>query len=340
MDDMVATGPVGFDKMRQMLAKAAELRDREQRQFYDSLEEVRSRLRSVETFANEGNARLPQIQDNVSGVQDRLQHLPDRTEISVIAERLDEALARIDAQDHVLAEVHGTLTGLVDRMSRPIEQLDARLEGVSGRFDGVSGRLDGINDRLTHLHSRLDDVDSNIVRHASQPEALPHELDVPALHRRFDDLGGGMQTRFDDLSGGIQARFDELLTQPGLDPSERLDDLAARLEALTKRLEMVTTRLDSIEDNVKAEVTTLSGVVEQGIEKIEGSVVARPDREEIGTTLRQTNSESEQRITSQLDEALAALAEIMLGRGPKVVVPRGRKSGRDEAELEDVDVDA
>ena len=328
MDDMVVTGPVGFDKMRQMLAKAAELRDREQRQFYDSLEDVRSRLRSVETFANEGNARLPQIQDNVSGVQDRLQHLPDRTEISVIAERLDEALARIDAQDHVLAEVSSTLTGLVDRMSRPIEQLDARLEGVSGRFDGVSGRLDGLNDRLMHLHSRLDDVDSNISRHASQLDALPAELDVPALHRRFDDLGGGMQ-----------ARFDELLTQPGLDPSERLDDLAARLEALTQRLEMVTTRLDTIEDNVKAEVTTLSGVVEQGIEKIEGSVVARPDREEIGNTLRQTNSESEQRITGQLDEALAALAEIMLGR-PKVVVPRGRKSGRDEAELEDVEVDA
>jgi chromosome segregation ATPase len=329
VDDMVVTGPVGFDKMRQMLAKAAELRDREQRQFYDSLEDVRSRLRSVETFANEGNARLPQIQDNVSGVQDRLQLLPDRTEMSVIAERLDEALARIDAQDHVLAEVSGTLTGLVDRMSRPIEQLDARLEGVSGRFDGVSGRLDGLNDRMMHLHSRLDDVDSNVSRHASQLDALPAELDVPALHRRFDDLGGGMQ-----------ARFDELLTQPGLDPSERLDDLAARLEALTQRLEMVTTRLDTIEDNVKAEVTTLSGVVEQGIEKIEGSVVARPDREEIGNTLRQTNSESEQRITGQLDEALAALAEIMLGRSPKVVVPRGRKSGRDEAELEDVGVDA
>ena len=328
MDDMVATGPVGFDKMRQMLAKAAELRDREQRQFYDSLEDVRSRLRSVETFATEGNARLPQIQDNVSGVQDRLQQLPDRTEISVIAERLDEALARIDAQDHVLAEVSGTLTGLVDRMSRPIEQLDARLEGVSGRFDGVSGRLDGVNDRLMHLHSRLDDVDDNISRHASQLEALPHELDVPALHRRFDDLGGG-----------IQSRFDELLTQPGLDPSERLDDLAARLERLTQRLEHVTVRLDSIEDNVKAEVTTLSGVVEQGIEKIEGSVVARPDREEIGTTLRHANSESEQRITGQLDEALAALAEIMLGR-PKVVTARGRKSGRDEAELEDVDADA
>jgi chromosome segregation ATPase len=329
VDDMVATGPVGFDKMRQMLAKAAELRDREQRQFYDSLEDVRSRLRSVETFANEGTTRLPQMQEHMSGVQDRLQHLPDRTEISVIAERLDEALARIDAQDQVLAVVSETLTGLVDRMTRPIEQLDARLEGVSGRFDGVSGRLDGLNDRLTHLHSRLDDVDSNVSRHASQLDALPAELDVPALHRRFDELGGG-----------VNARFDELLTQPGLDPSERLDDLAARLEALTQRLEGVTTRLDTIEDNVKAEVTTLSGVVEQGIEKIEGSVIARPDREEIGNTLRQTNSESEQRITGQLDEALAALAEIMLGRSPKVPAPRGRKSGRDEAELEDVEADA
>ena len=326
MDDMVATGPVGFDKMRQMLAKAAELRDREQRQFYDTLEDVRSRLRSVETFANDGGSRLPQLQDHVSGMRDRLQHLPDRTEISVIAERLDEALSRIDAQDQVLAEVSGTMATLVDRMSRPIEQLDARLEGVSGRFDGVSGRLDGLNDRLTHLHSRLDDVDGTISRHAVQLDALPAELDMPSVHRRFEDLGGG-----------LQARFDELLTQPGLDPSERLDDLAARLEALTQRLETVTTRLDVIEDNVKAEVTTLSGVVEQGIEKIEGSVVARPDREEINNALRVNHSESEHRITSQLDEALAALAEIMLGRSSKVSMPRGRKSGRDEMELEDLE---
>jgi len=328
VDDMVSTGPVGFDKMRHMLARAAELRDREQRQFYDSLEDVRSRLRAVETFANDGNTRLPLLTDHMSGVQDRLQHLPDRTEISVIAERLDEALLRIDAQDQVLAQVAGTLGGLVDRMSRPIEHLDARLEGVTGRFEGVSGRLDGLDDRLTHLHSRLDDVGSTIARQASQIQSLPEMLDVPALHRRFDDLGGD-----------VTARFDELLTQPGLDPSERLDDLAARLEQLTQRLESVTSRLDSIEDSVKAEVTTLSGVVEQGIEKIEGSVVARPDREEISTTLRATHSESEKRITSQLDEALTALAEIMLGRSPKVSASRGRKSGRDD-DLEDADAEA
>ncbi|MBI3687296.1 MAG: PA containing protein [Actinobacteria bacterium] len=324
---MVSPGPVGFDKMRQMLARAAELRDREQRQFYDSLEDVRSRLRTIETFAADSTTQFPQIQDHMSGVQDRLHNLPDRTEISVIAERVDEALVRIDAQDQVLAQVANTLAGLVDRMSRPIEQLDARLDGVSGRFEGVSGRLDGLDDRLGHLHSRLDDVDSSVSRQASQIDALPEVLDVPALHRRFDDLGGGMQ-----------ARFDELLAQPGLDPTDRLDDLAARLEKLAQRLESVTVRLDTIEDSVKAEVTTLSGVVEQGIEKIEGSVVARPDREEISTTMRAANGESEQRITSQLDEALAALAEIMLGRSPKVPNARGRKSSSDD-EFETMDAE-
>jgi chromosome segregation ATPase len=328
VDDLVSTGPVGFDKMRQMLAKAAEMRDREQRRFYDSLDDVQSRLRVVEAFAHEGTARLPVLQDNVNGVHDRLRNLPDRTEISVIAERLDEALARIDAQDQVLAQLAGTLGGLVDRMSRPLEQLDARLEGVSGRFEGVSGRLDGLDDRLSHLHSRLDDVDSTVSRQAGQLDALPDVLDVPALHRRFDDLGGG-----------VAARFDELFTQPGLDPSERLDDLAARLEQLTQKLESVTSRLDVIEDSVKAEVTTLSGVVEQGIEKIEGSVIARPDRDEISATLRTTHGESERRLTSQLDEALAALAEIMLGRSTTVPAPSGRQSGHDD-ELDSVEAEA
>ena len=324
MDDIVSTGPGGFDKMRTMLARAAELRAEEQRQLYDTMEDVRSRLQAVEAFANEGNSRLPMLSEHVSGVTERLQHLPDRTEISVIAERLDEALARIDAQDQVLAQVGGTLAGLVDRMSRPIEQMEARLDGVAGRFEGIAGRLDGLEDRLMHLHSRLDDVDGSIGRHSSQLEALPAVLDIPAVHRRLDEV-----------NSGVQSRFDELLTLPGLDPTERLDDLAARLESLTNRLESVTTRLDIIEDGVKAEVTTLSGIVEQGIDKIEGSVVARPDREELTTTLRQTNHESEQRITGQLDEALSALAEIMLGRSAKVPTPRGRKS-RDEL-AEEVD---
>jgi hypothetical protein len=106
---------------------------------------VQNRLRAVST------------DDNVATIQRRLTELPDRTEVSVVAERLDETLSRIDAQDTVLTRVIEAVTALSERVGAPLDALEGRLEGVAGRFEGVSGRLDGLDDRLQHLHARLDD---------------------------------------------------------------------------------------------------------------------------------------------------------------------------------------
>lgn len=321
--DEIANGqsPTGFDKMRTMLTRAAELRADEQRQLYDMIDEVRSRLSPLESFAAEGSGRLPALHDHIGSVTQRLSELPDRTEISVIAERLDEALARIDGQDSVLAQVITAMNNLSDRMGRPLDALEARLEGVIGRFEGVSGRLDGLDDRLAHLHSRLDDVDHAVARLHGAVEALPGQVDVGSLHRRFDELSGGIHQRFDDDMGGLHGRMDEfhgqlrdLSSRPVVDPTERLTDLAGRVEEMAGRVDGVSGRVDSVEQSVRTGVGTLTGVVEQGMEKLEGSVGERPDREEITRSLRAAQSESEQRITRQLDHALAAFAEVMLGR--------------------------
>lgn len=337
MDDIANAQPNGFDKMRTMLARAAEVRADEQRQLYEMLEDVRIRLNPLENFAAEGRGRIPTLTENVTTVQQRLGELPDRTEISVIAERLDEALARIDGQDSVLAQVITAMNNLGDRVGRPLDALEARLDGVAGRFEGVSGRLDGLDDRLLHLHGRLDDLEAAVDRTQAAVDGLPGTLDVPAVASRIEDLSGGMQRRMDDEMGSVHGRLDDvhvrledLVGRPAVDPTERLDALAARLESLTERLDSVSGRVDTVEDGVRTGVGTLSGAIDQGVDKLETVVSSRPDRDEVERTLRLAQNESEHRITQQLDQALAAFAEVMLGQSMKGSGLRsgGRSAGK------------
>jgi DNA repair exonuclease SbcCD ATPase subunit len=335
-----AQSPVGFEKMRAMLARASDLHAGEQRQMFDVLEEIRSRLAPLESFAGESRSSLAATQENVATIQHRLTELPDRTEVSVIAERLDESLARIDAQDTVLTRVIEAVTALSERVGAPLEALEGRLEGVSGRFEGVSGRLDGLDDRLQHLHSRLDETDATVARTQAAVEHLPAQLDPAAVHRRFDELSASLHQRLDAEMAGVHGRFGEVLARPAVDPSERLDALAARIEQIAERLEAAHVRVKAVEDTIHAGVGSLSGAIENGVDKIDRSVDSRPDRNELARVLRDSQHDSERRITQQLDGALADFAEVMLG-GQSVnlkgagVRPGGRKAGKKSDEDED-----
>jgi chromosome segregation ATPase len=305
---------IGFEKMRAMLGRASELRADEQRQVVDLLDEVRARLTPVEDFVVESRGRLAATHVNVGAIQERLGALPDRTEVSVIAERLDEALSRIDAQDEALRQVTTVLAALNDRVGQPLDALDARLEGVSGRFEGVSGRLDGLDDRLQHLHSRLDELDGNVDRIQGGVDALPGVLDLPSVHRRFDELAGSVHQRFDEDLGRVHGRLEELLARPAVDPTERLDTVASRIEQLGERVDGVSGRVRAVDESVRNNVGTLAGSLEQGIDKLQGAVEGRPDRDELARTLRRTQQESERRITQQLDSVLADFAEVVIGQ--------------------------
>jgi archaellum component FlaC len=305
---------IGFEKMRAMLGRASELRADEQRQVVDLLDEVRTRLTPVEEFVIESRGRLAATHVNVGSIQERLSTLPDRTEVSVIAERLDEALSRIDAQDEALRQVTAVLAALNERVGAPLDALDARFEGVAGRFEGVSGRLDGLDDRLQHLHSRLDELDGSVQRIQGGVDALPGVLDIPAVHRRFDELAGSVHQRFDDDLGRVHGRLEELLSRPAVDPTERLDTVASRIDQLGERVEGVSGRVRAVDESVRNNIGTLSGSLEQGIDKLQSVMEGRPDREEFGRALRKTQQESERRITQQLDSVLADFAEVVIGQ--------------------------
>jgi chromosome segregation ATPase len=332
--------PVGFEKMRAMLARASDLHADEQRQVLDLLDEIRTRLAPIEGFVGESSSRVVATSDNVATIQRRLTELPDRTEVSVVAERLDETLARIDAQDAVLTRVIEAATALSERVGAPLDALEARLEGVAGRFEGVSGRLDGLDDRLQHLHARLDETDATVARVQGAVELLPGQLDPASVHRRFDELSAGLHQRIDDEVGRVHGRFDEVLARPAVDPTQRLEAMAARIEQIAERLEAANVRVKAVEDTIHAGVGSLSGAVENGVDKIDRTLDSRPDRNELARVLRDSQHDSERRITQQLDGALADFAEVMLGGqsfNPKGAGarPGGRKAGNKSSDDED-----
>ncbi|MDA3625824.1 hypothetical protein OU415_10280 [Saccharopolyspora sp. WRP15-2] len=275
------TENMSFDRMRNMLTRAAEIRESEQQQIFDALDEIHARLSPLESLGS---------------VRKRLSELPDRTEVSVLAERLDEALAKLEAHDGSLLELKGSVDGLVDKLAKPFAQLDGRLDGVGGRMDGVVGRMDGLEDKLGHIHKRLDELGLHLDKQDGRLESLPATVHGP-VRERIDSLETSLRGRFAEIDEGvhehldgtrealqravtestgnaqnalsdavagtrdqIDAKLDQLAARPAVDPTDKLDKLADRLGQLTDRLDQVTARLDQVEDNVNTRIDT----VEQG----------------------------------------------------------------------------
>jgi methyl-accepting chemotaxis protein len=302
---------LSFDRMRAMLMRAAEIRDCEQQQIFDSLDEIHARLVAL---------------DALGAVRKRLHELPDRIEVSVLAERLDETVAKLDAMEAAVGSVARDIEVVVDRLATPLAQLDGRLDGVGGRMEGIAGRMEGLDDKLAGLRKRLDDLDNRLDRHELRIDALPGALGAPLAERiggaeaslrgKLADLDGELRQRLDstrdevrrvgewtgeglrqliaESTEGVQATLSELGCRPAVDPTAQLDGLAARIDGLGSRLEQLAARLEAVES----------------------AVGSRPDTTALTDLMHQAHRESERRNAGQLDEAMATFAELILGRGP------------------------
>jgi hypothetical protein len=328
---------MSFDRMRGMLVRAAEIRDSEQQQIFDSLDEIHARLAAL---------------DAIGTVRKRLTELPDRTEVSVLAERLDETVAKLDAQDAALASVMRAVEALPDRLAKQFAQLDGRLDGMAGRLEGVSGRMDGLDDRLGGLHKRFDEVGSRMDRQEMRLDAMPATVGNPIKERvegidrslreqlteasrGFEETGEGLRNLLGDTGIGLHRRLEELAGRPAVDPTEQLDSLAGRLDAMLSKVEDLTARLDLLEEGVGGRLGVLGGSLEERIGKLEGVLNDRPDANSLRLMVERANEQSERRSAGQLDEAMATFAELILGRGSQVQAPpppprpaarRGRKA--------------
>lgn len=311
-----------FDRMRNMLVRAAEVRESEQQQIFDALDDIYARLAPV---------------DSLGAVRKRLSELPDRTEVSVLAERLDEAMSKLEAQDAVLADLARAVESVVDKLAKPFAQLDGRLDGVAARFEGVAGRMDGLEDKLESIHRRLDELNAHLDKQDSKLDALPAavhgpvkeriELAETTLRERVEAGNGDLKTRVETLETSTRERIDSTAqslqaaveqTGAAIDPAQRLDAISARLDQLSSGLDQLAERIDKVENGVTAHFGDLGGTVKSGFSRVEETLSSRPDTDSVSAVVRRHNEESERRIGGQLDEAMATFAELMLGGGPSV----------------------
>jgi hypothetical protein len=311
-----------FDRMRNMLVRAAEVRESEQQQIFDALDDIYARLAPV---------------DSLGAVRKRLSEMPDRTEVSVLAERLDETMSRLEAQDNAIAALTRAVESIVDKLAKPFAQLDGRLDGVAARFEGVAGRMDGLEDKLQNIHRRLDELGGHLDKQDAKLDSLPQSVHGP-VRERIEQAESTLRERVDTADHELRAKVDELdratkerigantealktaLTETGemIDASDRLENLGNRLETVTTRLDELAGRLDKVEDGFLSGIGDLDGALKAGLSKVEGTLSKQPDTDSVDTLVRKSNDESVRRIGGQLDEAMATFAELMLGGGPAV----------------------
>ncbi|HEU5473888.1 MAG TPA: PA containing protein [Actinophytocola sp.] len=306
--------------MRNMLVRAAEIRESEQQQIFDALDEIHARLSPLES---------------IGSVRKRLSEMPDRAESNALGERLDAALAKLDAQDGAIAALSRAVEAIVDKLASPFAQLDGRLDGVAGRFEGVAGRMDGLEDKLSNIHRRLDELDGHLDKQDGKLDLLPSSVHGP-VRERIEQAETGLRTRIDEAAKTVQAKVDDTRTalegslddtKNTVDGTERLEALAKRLEQVTGRLDELTTRLDKVEDGFTAALTEVGGNIDQALTKVEGTLANRPDRDALASLVQKSNEDSVRRIGGHLDEAMATFAELMMGGGtpqlrPPTTLPR------------------
>ncbi|GAA2837701.1 hypothetical protein GCM10010452_77310 [Crossiella cryophila] len=265
---------MSFDRMRNTLIRAAEIRESEQQQIFDALDEIHARLSPLESLGS---------------VRKRLSELPDRTEVSVLAERLDETLARLEAQDGAIAGLGRAVESLVDKLAKPFAQLDGRLDGVAGRFEGVQGKMDGLEDKLSNIHKRLDDLGGNVERHLDKQdarlEALPAAITNP-VRERVEALETVLRGRIDEVDEGVHEHLDGTREALQRSLTESTDSLRG----------LISEGTDTLRSSINDGTSSLRGAITEGNNTLKSTIT------EGNTGLRNTIGDG----NNSLHNALAA----------------------------------
>jgi hypothetical protein len=238
---------VSFDRMRNMLVRAAEIRESEQQQIFDTLDEIHARLSPLES---------------IGAVRKRLSEIPDRTDVTALASRVEDAMAKLDAQDSALAALTRAVEGIVDKLATPFAQLDGRLDGMAGRFEGVAGRMDGLEDKLASIHRRIDELDANIDKHLDKQDtkldALPGNVTGP-VKERIDAAESTLRERVETAETNLRGRVDE--TDKGV--RDQLDGVRGQVDAAR----------DAVQQKVSESSAMVQGKVAETSETVQSKLV-------------------------------------------------------------------
>jgi chromosome segregation ATPase len=326
---------VSFDRMRNMLTRAAEIRESEQQQIFDTLDEIHARLSPLES---------------IGAVRKRLSEIPDRTDVTALASRVEDAMAKLESQDATLAALTRAVEGIVDKLATPFAQLDGRLDGVTGRFEGVAGRMDGLEDKLANIHRRIDELDAHLDKHLDKQDAkldaLPGSVTGPVkervaaaeqvLRERVEAAENTLRTRVDEVDNGVRNAVDNVRgaldsTRDGLRQSltESSDAVQAKV---TESAEAVQSKVagatDAVQNKLAETVEHLHANIDQKSTslsmKVEASRKALQDSiDDTKTTVDGTERLEElavrlEQVTGRLDSMTTRLDAVEDGFQSKI----------------------
>ncbi|HKN96873.1 MAG TPA: hypothetical protein VJX10_07145 [Pseudonocardiaceae bacterium] len=304
---------MSFDRMRNMLNRAAEVRESEQQQIFDALDEIHARLQPVESLG---------------AVRKRLSELPDRTEVSVLAERLDEALAKLEAQDSAIAVLSRSVDSMVDKLAKPFAQLDGRLDGVAGRFEGVAGRMDGLEDKLGGIHKRIDDVDGHLDKQDGKLDSLPREVHVPlrerleiletALRSRIDEVGEGVHEHMDGTREALYRSVTESTSAVGAAVDKAAESLQGRF---TQAHESLATKVDETAGTLRSGMTEARESLQARVDAASGDMAAKVEQAQAAldpTERLAALTDRLEQVTSRLDAMAARIDAVESGIGGRL----------------------
>lgn len=331
------SGPAVSDRMRELLARAAQDQTDEQRTQDVALDDIRQRLEGVEWVLQDvrereiGNLSLQlqgfrgqldemskqpppewaeRLAEHLDAMGEKVKpvaELPSLwADVGVVAESVDEALGKIQ-----------TVVDSGQENSRRFEDLSQRLEKLQSSIDAAAARFSRLDKALTSLNERTERLETAIENLGERTEQGLEGVGsrIEGASGRLDGLDGrlnGIQGRLDGLDNRVESVHERLEQLPtALDAPE----LHRRLSELAERpLPDHTQRLSSLDERLREAESHLAEVVE----RIGQDVRARPERQEVEETVSGIVASAQDRSSERLaalEESVIALAEALLNRG-------------------------
>ncbi|WP_169985222.1 hypothetical protein [Microbispora sp. H10836] len=316
------------DRMRELLARAAQDHVYEQRTQGAVLDEIRQRLEGMEWLLREVRER------ELGGLGAALE---------AITQRLDDMNARPPAwaeglaqhvellRDHV-DEAGGRTQGLADRMTdfaHRLGKFQGSMEAAAGRFTRLDKAIAALTERTEHLEAvvveRLDSVGGRVEAVRSGVEtvgervgSLPADLGIGELRGTVAGLGHtveGMDATVTALGAAVDGANS---TVAGLGAA--VDGMNATVAGLSAGVGDVAAGVDEMSTTIagmNADLTLTAGAVAPLAEAVRG----RPDREQIAETVSDAVTRAMEPARGDVARRLAALEETMLALAEVLLRP-------------------
>ena len=327
------------DRMRELLARAAQDHVYEQRSQGQILDEIRQRLEGMEWLLREVRERelsgLTGQLESVRGQVDELAGKPPEwaeslaehieavgervkpvaelpalwADVGVIAENVDEGLSRLHA-----------VMDTAQHLTEATRQATERMEGMAKRLDKLQGSMEATSVRFNRL-------DKSLAELGHRAEKLEHS--VTSVTSRVDqslaDMGDRVEQGLQAVGGrleGVSGRLD------GVDG--RLEGLSGRVDGVDDRVESTGTQIDRLPVTLDigelhrhlAELSTRSCVdpsdrfdslekrLAEGVDPLVHELRARPDRDEVEDTVSRIVSAAHDEVGKRFDEVAAGFDVI------------------------------